>query len=390
MFIIKCYNQKMLLNYIMPQFHEEIMGIDGVCDDQFKKELNIKEYFVKKYSMVPDCIIFLWIFSKDIQDKIRKELPGTKIGLWTDDLHWFDKNTYETNKRCFINSDLLLSHYSNYKDFYNLNVSNKLLVFGHSCSEVFLKEKINYNSEDKIYMYGAINEHYRLRQDFVKNIEKYYPDKFIYKKHPGYNNPNSNKNTPIETANELYKYTFGFTAGIYPIFEIKENENSTFYLVGKFFEIMGAGCLLLCNDYGIKNRFNSLGFYDMKHYINVNNDNFDKIMKFIFDKTNRQKINEIRKNGYDLVKSKQLVKHTCDKVNKFIEQKLSNNLLNELDKIDIILENSKININDYNDIENITNKINSITSKIDLIKQNIDTKNKIINNNLKLKLLKKN
>lgn len=393
MFIIKCYNQKMLLNYIMPQFHEEVMGINGVCDDKFRDEININDYFIKKYSMIPDCIIFLWNYTEDIQNKIRKQLPNTKIGLWTDDIHWFDKKVYENNRRCYMNADILLSHYSNYTDFYKINVENKLLVFGHSCSEVFLKDKINYNSEDKIFMYGAINNHYRLRQEFVKNIEKNYSDKFIYKKHPGYNNPNSNKNTPIETVDELYKYTFGFTAGIYPIFEIKENDSSIYYLVGKFFEIMGAGCLLLCNDYGIKNEFNRLGFLDMKHYININNENFEKIMKFIFDKNNKEKINTIRKNGYELVKSTKLIKHSCNNINKFIEQKISNNYFNELEKINIILQNINTyninNIYNINDLNIIDNKIKDIITNLELIKNNINTQNKIIQNNIKLKYIKK-
>lgn len=389
MLVIKCYNQKMLLNYIMPQFHEEVMGINGICDDIFLNVPNLREYFIKKYNMIPDCIIFLWIYTEEIQNKIKNELPNTKIGLWTDDLHWFNKDTYTTNKRCYINSNLLLSHYTNYKDFYNIDVNDKLLVFGNGCSEVFLKDKINYDSEDKIYMYGAINEHYGLRQEFVKNIEKHYPDKFICKKHPGYNNSNSNQNTSVETVNELYKYTFSFTAGIYPIFEIPENKNSTFSLVGKFFEIMGAGCLLLCNDYGVKNEFNKMGFLNMTHYINVNNDNFEQIMKFIFDKTNKEKINNIRKNGYELVKSTRLIKNSCDKINKFIEKKLSNSYFNDLDKINIILHNLNIDNFDFNSVDKIYDKINSITYNIDSIKKYIDTRIIITQNNMKFKYFKK-
>ena len=108
-------------------------------------------------------------------------------------------------------------------------------------------------------------------------------------------------------------------------------------------------------------------------------------MKFIFDKTNKEKINNIRKNGYELVKSKRLIKNSSDKINLFIEKKISNNYFNDLDKINIILHNLNIDNFDFNSVNKIYDKINSITYNIDSIKKYIDTRIIITQNNMKLK-----
>ena len=318
MFIIKTYDGNFMTRYIMYSFHEEIMGISGECNTEYQNKENLMDYFKSKYGRLPDSILFLWNFSKEIYNKIRAQLPLTKIILWTDDLHWFTKEVYDNNYFSYLNADIHLSHYDYFKLFYNIDVTNKLIKMYHSCSSHFLKNEVNINAINKIYMYGATDTiHYRLRVWFIDNMKLKYPHLFVQKHHPGYN---GNKNQEsINTANELYKYKICYTASLFPKFEISETQTTPYYLIGKFLEIPGSGALLLCNDYGIKEQLNELGFYDMEHYVNINENNFDEMINWLFDPQNENKIMEFRKNGHQLVKNKHITIKRVNNINNKLE-----------------------------------------------------------------------
>ncbi|QKF94630.1 hypothetical protein QKU48_gp1172 [Fadolivirus algeromassiliense] len=322
-FIIKYYIQSSLKNYIMQSLHEEIDNILGIIDTDFINYDNIAEYFINKYKKLPMAILFLWDFTDNIYKKIKKYLPNTKIILWTDDLHWYTKIQYEKNYYSYSHADIHLSHYNYFKMFYNLDIlpTNMIRLY-HSCGSNFYRTSINMKSINKIYMYGAINaEHYRLRTWFLNLMQTHYPDKIIYKKHPGYDGIKVHDS--IETSNELYNYTFCYTSGAFPNFEIKENTTTPYYIIGKFFEIAGSGALLLCNDYNIKDELNLLGFYDMINYISINENNFFSIIKWIFDSNNIGKINTIRKNGHELITKMHITEKRIEFINNELKLKLT-------------------------------------------------------------------
>lgn len=321
MFIIKDYDGHSLKSYIMPQFHEEINGIDGVNDPIFKSENDLKNYFTKKYNKLPDGIIFLWNFSDEIYEKIRSELPNTKIILWADDLHYYSTDAYLKNYKCYTDSDYILSHYDRFKEFYDLDIKEKILHFRNSCSELFLRDHINENSENKIYMYGAVNEHYPDRLYFKKNMEQKYENKFIFKQHPGYSGDLSI--FTLDTATELYKYSISYTAGGFPITNLSPAPKIYGVgILGKFFEICGSGLLLLCSHNGLQSEFESIGFKNMNNYIHIDNNNFDEIIEFLFNQSNKDVILQIRKNGYELVKNNHMIKNRLEQINKFLLDKL--------------------------------------------------------------------
>jgi hypothetical protein len=326
MLFIKSFESNCLKNYIMNQFHEEVNNIalnsvfDVQNDIEYKSHENLSSYFLDKYKIHPMYILFLWNFDKEIYDKIRHHLPNTKIIVWTDDIHWFNIDKFNNNYFTYNNADVILSHYNNYMDFYDLNVSNKILQFYHSCSPIFIRDKINDNSLDQVYMYGAINEHYKYRIEFYDLMTKYFPAQFKYRNHPGYDGDQSHI-TKI-TSDELYNYSFGFTAGIYPIFDIKEKSDSQYYLIGKFFEIPGSGALLLCNHSGVKNELEKMGFRDKINYIHIDINNFVEIMTFILKPSNRDIVTKIRLNGHLLVKNSHQINNRIETINNFLMKKL--------------------------------------------------------------------
>jgi len=324
MLFIKSFDSNCLKNYIMNQFHEEVNNIGNnnnfiiYYDTDYKSHDDLSSYFINKYSAHPKYILFLWDLDQELCIKIRKYLSDTKIIVWTDDLHWFNIKTYNNNYFTYSNADLILSHYNNYKDFYQLDINHKVYQFYHSCSPIFIRDNINLESINEVYIYGAMNEHYKYRTEFYDNINKFFPNKFYYRPHPGYQGDQSHI-TKI-TSDELYKYSFGFTAAIYPIFEIKEKPNSKYYLIGKFFEIPGSGALLLCNHYGVKDEMESLGFQNFVNYIHIDNDNFIEIMNYLFDQTNKEEILKIRYNGHQLVKNNHQIKNRMDNINSFLSK----------------------------------------------------------------------
>lgn len=320
-FIIKNYKESYLKNYIMQSLHEEIININGVIDSFFITNDNLVEYFQKKYNRIPQGILFLWCFTRDLYNKIRSQLPNTKIILWTDDLHWYSREQYENNYFCFKNADIHLAHYNYFKMFYNIDVNN-LVRLHHSCGNNFYKNDVNLSSINKIYMYGSVdNVHYKLRTSFLNSMKSQYPDKIIYKSHPGYDGDRHNDS--IITANELYKYTFCFTSGAFPKFDITETSSTPYYLLGKIFEIPGSGVLLLCNDYNIKDELNELGFYDMINYVSIDDNNFNKTIEWLFNPTNKDKIIEIRNNGHKLIQEKHHIIKRIENINNILSNTIN-------------------------------------------------------------------
>ena len=311
---IKNYDGLSMTAYIMQELHEELYGYLGNFDTKFPSFENLNQYFLKKYKTLPKSILLLWNYSDELYNKIRKDLPYTKIILWVDDTHWFSSEQREENRKNYSRSDYMISKYDYFQLFYNIQMGEKLWKTYHSCNSHFYSREINPNPINKIYMYGAITPiHYPLRCWFMDAIKDFDPEKFYYKPHPSYDGNQFEQS--LLTGKELYEYEFCYTAGAFPKFEIDEPENATYYLVGKFFEICGSGSLLLCHDYGVKDELNSLGFFDMVHYVNINQTNFFEKINWLYDPDNSDKIKEIRENGHNLVLEKHLTYHRCYDIN---------------------------------------------------------------------------
>lgn len=81
------------------------------------------------------------------------------------------------------------------------------------------------------------------------------------------------------------------------------------YIVAKYFEIPSSNTLLLAYDENIKKDLEDLGFIDNENYISFNMDNIQDKINFINNRNNIDRIREITKNGYNLIKSKHLLTH---------------------------------------------------------------------------------
>lgn len=293
--IIACCSSDIYADFIHNSVNELLTWLDVIYDPKFLDNVN-STYCIEKYKELPKVILILEI-CKNIKE-VRETYKDSKIVIYTNDVHYFNEQDKLVKYNTYLHSDYIVAYYNKIKRFYDIN--KPVFHITHNCCSIFKRDEINKKAIKKIFFYGNSSKgHYPLRVEFLNNMKKY-KDKIVIKKHPGYvfkNKQEALKQTN-ETSQELYKYFCAFTCGLFPDFEIKEQEQDDFYLIGKFFEIMGNGVLLLCNDWKVKSQLESLGFYRDLHYIHIDNSNFNSVINQIFDSRNESKINEIRERAH--------------------------------------------------------------------------------------------
>ena len=247
------------------------------------------DYYINNYGKKPDFII-------GYEANYYPNVSGKKI-LITEDLHHCSLELY---KDLFSKVDIILPRFNIINNLFPSSFSDKIIPFPLYCSDIFLSEKINFNSKNKIILYGNLAlPHYSERYKWHNFFVEKYNNKFSYI-----------RDTSENTSKIMNNYSFGFCCGYIPI-SFRDNTNNG-YLIAKFFEIPGNGLLLLANTYGVEDEISSCGFVDMVNYINVSFNNIDEVINYIFNTDNFNKINEIRKNGYELVKQNHLINNRIE------------------------------------------------------------------------------
>jgi len=80
------------------------------------------------------------------------------------------------------------------------------------------------------------------------------------------------------------------------------------YVLAKYFEIPATGALLFAYVEPVIKDLTDYGFIDMVNMVSFNDDNFVQKLQYVLDENNREDIDKIRLNGYNLV----LERHTHD------------------------------------------------------------------------------
>ena len=143
-----------------------------------------------------------------------------------------------------------------------------------------------------IFLSGAINEAYPLRQRMLQlHRENSYAIR--YHRHPGYYcgyDYNHDGRIGRGYAEKIRQCRVGFADSVFPFR----------YIVAKFFEIPATGALLLADD-TVSEHLNKLGFIVGRHYVPVSQGNLEKQIEYVLSESNREELDQIRKNGYALV-----------------------------------------------------------------------------------------
>ena len=290
--------------------------------------LNIEN--IKKTNCIVLCVTY-----DDFDISLLKS-DNVKIVYKIDDLYPFK----EVRKKCIENSDLIISPYQylfntkEIKNMYNINISNTFFIPYSAVDDFFKDIEFNNNPINKIFVSGAKSHIYPLRIFISNNISfKKYIDCL---EHPSYN---SYSHDCIN--NKYYKKLNEYLCCFVDATSLK-------YILLKVFEVCSVGSLLLVED-TIENELNTLGFYDNVNCILCNKNNLKSKIKWILNVENLHLINNIRKNGMELVRKNHTTKvraETFDIIfkNKYIKQnyfaKFNNDIYFTPDEIQVSYINS--------------------------------------------------
>lgn len=266
----------------------------GFGELQNKTEDEMRVLFLKKYNCMPDNLFFFEHLSSMGQLNIPSEI---KINVYLDDLH----HQGQIKRDRLIGIKKVSRIFSTYAYCFHKFYSKTIPVYFLPHSVAFT-ENMNFNDHPKIKIL--------LSGRLGKSGPSIYP--FRYQVHLL-----SQKDKRIEQLSVNHKYNIKSDSDnlIHGERYIKvlnqylacftcDASADRPYIVAKHFEIMSSGSLLLAGNPNTKSYFEKLGFQDGVHYISATMENLNDKIDFILDPDNRELIDTIRKNGYELARQK--------------------------------------------------------------------------------------
>lgn len=215
--------------------------------------------------------------------------------ILADDLHWWNEQLRQRKLVSFALCETILSTYGYiWSKFYPEFCGVKKVVWvPHSASPDFLL-RYNQRPENSIFLSGAMTVHYPLRRE-MKILQEHSSYSIAYHSHPGYYcGYDYEKNEDIGSgyAEKINRHRTGFTDSL--IYK---------YVVAKYFEIPATGALLFADD-AVSGPLKELGFIENRHYLPVSKENLEERVQYILDKRNHEELDEIRRNGQELVRER--------------------------------------------------------------------------------------
>jgi len=241
---------------------------------------------------LPELIIFWEAY--ELVYRHCREMQGLKCRkfFFADDLHWWNRRMREMKVIVFGVSDVILSPYVyGWTSLFPELARKRTMWVPHSASTDFMLP-FNEDAENAIFLSGAINEAYPLRQRMLElHREGSHPIR--YHRHPGYYSGydyERDERIGRGYAEKIRECRVGFADSVFPYA----------YLVAKFFEIPATGALLLADD-TVSEPLNRLGFIAGRHYVPVSQKNLKSQIEYVLSEKNHDELDQIRRNGYALV-----------------------------------------------------------------------------------------
>lgn len=279
----------------IPYKELENLGWISVEASEIHKKLSI--FFIETYQRLPSIILF-WNVNSLIRDNIKDILQNKwKKMIYFDDLHQTSNKIIEYRNMIIKNFDyLLITCAYVFKNFYPITPNHKIVWYPHNVHHNF-HTPFNYQPVNRIILSGVIEKTIYPFRYHISRISKKYPIDVL--EHLSY------KKAKHKIFGHRYiKYLNKYIAGITCC-----SCEKTPYIVAKFFEIPASGALLMAYDEFVKEPLSKLGFVDGENYISVNFKNIEEKIKFVLDKNNRELIDKIRLNGYNLIWNNHTLTH---------------------------------------------------------------------------------
>ena len=259
---------------------------------------NIKNVLQNKFNEQPTVILFWRCNTLLVQQFDFIKNWDVIKSIYLDDLHHSPEIQELKNiDNSFFDHFIIFSTYQYCFYQFIQTTNNKTFWLPHSFNELFTVQ-FNDNPKYGLLTSGNIDENiYPMRKYLLTFKNNYNID---YLNHPGYQKKKKHDIVGIKYIQKLNEYLACFTCC---------STLATPYLLAKFFEIPGSGSLLVAYDDLVINQLKELGFIDGINYISVTKENMETKLDFIFDVNNKKLIDEIRLNGYNLIKNRHLLSH---------------------------------------------------------------------------------
>ena len=252
---------------------------------------SIKNKLLQEFGELPEIILFWeqYSFLNAHSSEIMR-LDCRKC-IFCDDLHWWRDEMRSSKLAGFAMCDLVITPYAYlWTKFYPELSHASVAWVPHAASPDFMIA-FNERPENSIFLSGAINEYYPMRQQ-MKDLAQQRVCSIIYQSHPGYHCSHDYDNSPNigrEFAKKINRYRVGFTDSL-----------KYGYVLAKYFEIPATGALLLADD-TVLPQLHLLGFEENVHYVPVSSRNLEQQIRFVLDQENHARLDQIRRNGQTLV-----------------------------------------------------------------------------------------
>ncbi|HEU4931757.1 MAG TPA: glycosyltransferase [Pyrinomonadaceae bacterium] len=241
---------------------------------------------------LPELIIFWEAYELVYRYAREMQILKCRKFFFADDLHWWNRRMREIRVIVFAVSDVILSSVAYRWTSLFPELSRKRVVWvPHSASTDFMLP-FNPGAENAIFLSGAINEAYPLRQRMLQ-LHREGSYAIRYHRHPGYYcgyDYERDGRIGRGYAEKIRECRVGFADSVFPYA----------YLVAKFFEIPATGALLLADD-TVSEPLNRLGFVAGRHYVAVSQSNLESQIEYVLSESNHDELDQIRRNGYALV-----------------------------------------------------------------------------------------
>lgn len=253
--------------------------------------------FGEKINDINSFVIFKDDYGKFIEQNITFILNNKHIMFFIQevDIHYIRSKNNAYNRYLLLRLNLidnphifiLASAWYLYKKLYSIH-SRNLIAFPFSVSTERLLEPSS-SPIMKVLLSGSTSGSYPMRR-YLKKLQSPLVDVLTHDLNI----------RGDEYLKYLNKYVCAFVCCL---------NHTTPYIVNKFFEIPGVGCLLLAYDEFVKDGLKEIGFIDGVNYISCNKHNILDKIDYICNEANLTEINKIRINGYNLVKDNHTRQH---------------------------------------------------------------------------------
>ena len=255
---------------------------------------------------VPETIVFWEAYELVYRHARDMQRLKCRKFFFADDLHAWNRRMREIKVVVFAVSDVVLTTYAYcWSRLYPELKSKQVVWVPHSASTDFMLP-FDANAENVVFLSGAINEAYPLRQRMLKlHRERAYA--IDYLSHPGYYcGYDYQRDARIGRgyAERIQRCRVGFADSVVP----------HGYVVAKFFEIPATGALLLADD-SVSRQLSELGFERERHYVSVTQENLEKQLEYVLDEKHHDELDQIRINGQALVRERHKTSDRARQIN---------------------------------------------------------------------------